>query len=316
MEFNIEKHSSSSAIRQIQEQIKLAVSMGVLRRGDTLPSIRDVEKQTGINRGLVHKAYLSLRKSGLLTLARGKGTVISTDAPAPPPVSEKFRQWSIEIVSKARQKGLAPTAFARYLSHHAQEVERMAPFIVFIENDTQDATARADVISQTWQVPVASLTIPELKNAVRDGLRFGKVLTNHFLYDRVKSLLSGRKIDVIPITTRGSERTKKALAGIKANSSVLIIIPPGIYAHAPFIVAQLPKFFDSRGVKVSHRSARDISNFEELFRSSQYDQYLLSHGTHGIVPKALRANPRILLMHMELDPVSVEAARIRAGVLI
>ena len=47
-------------IKQIQEQIKLSIAMGVLKRGDILPSIREVEKQTGINRGQIHRAYLAL----------------------------------------------------------------------------------------------------------------------------------------------------------------------------------------------------------------------------------------------------------------
>jgi len=44
--------------KQIQEQIKLSIAMGVLKRGDLLPPIREVEKQTGINRGQIHRAYL------------------------------------------------------------------------------------------------------------------------------------------------------------------------------------------------------------------------------------------------------------------
>ncbi|MBN2320192.1 MAG: GntR family transcriptional regulator [Acidobacteria bacterium] len=73
MEFHIEKHSSTPVAKQIEEQIKLGVMMGVFRNGDTLPSIRDIEKQTGVNRSQIHKAYLELRKSGLLVLTRGKG---------------------------------------------------------------------------------------------------------------------------------------------------------------------------------------------------------------------------------------------------
>jgi GntR family transcriptional regulator len=77
MDFYIEEHSSTSVINQIQEQIKLAVAMGVLRVGDTLPSIRDIEKQTGINKCQIYKAYSALKQSGLLLLTRGKGTVVA-----------------------------------------------------------------------------------------------------------------------------------------------------------------------------------------------------------------------------------------------
>ncbi len=317
MEFFIEKHGSSLVVRQIQEQIKVAVSMGVFRRGDTLPSIRDVERQTGINRGLVHKAYLGLRRSGLLTLARGKGTIVSTDTPSSPEMTEKCRQWSVDIASRARKAGISPTAFARYFSHQAQEDERNAPFIAYVDRNKQDATENAQQISQLWQVPVAGLTIQELTEEAREWPRAArKVLVNYFFSDHVKSLLPGRNIDVIPIATRGSAQTAKALARIKPNSSVLLVIPREVSAHASFILAQFPKLIASRGVEISHVSAHNVRNFEKMFHNSRYDRFLLSPGTHEKVPRELRSNPRILLMRMELDPASVEAARIRAGVVV
>ena len=47
MEYFIEQHSSIPAIKQIQEQVKLAVAMGIVRSGYSLPSIREVERKTG-----------------------------------------------------------------------------------------------------------------------------------------------------------------------------------------------------------------------------------------------------------------------------
>jgi DNA-binding FadR family transcriptional regulator len=44
MEFIIKQHSSVPVIKQIQEQVKLAVWMGIVRSGDSLPSIREVER--------------------------------------------------------------------------------------------------------------------------------------------------------------------------------------------------------------------------------------------------------------------------------
>ena len=68
MEFYLDKNSTIPIIKQIQEQIKLSIAMGVLKRDDILPTIREVEKQTGINRGQVHRAYLALHQSGLASV--------------------------------------------------------------------------------------------------------------------------------------------------------------------------------------------------------------------------------------------------------
>ncbi len=83
MEFQIEKNSPVPIIKQIQEQIKLSIAMGMLKRGDILPPIREVEKQTGINRGQIHRAYLALRESGLLSPAPGKRIAVAVSAAAP-----------------------------------------------------------------------------------------------------------------------------------------------------------------------------------------------------------------------------------------
>ena len=83
MIFHIEKHSSVPVVKQIKEQIELSVAMGMLRTGDILPSIREIEKQTGINRGQIHRAYLALRQSGLLSPAPGKRTAVAVTTAAP-----------------------------------------------------------------------------------------------------------------------------------------------------------------------------------------------------------------------------------------
>jgi len=181
MKFHIDKHSSNSAVRQVQEQIKLAVTMGVFRPDDTVASIRDVEKQTGINRGLIHKAYLGLRKSGLLTLAGGKGSVISMEAPTPPPMNEVYRRLSAEIISKTGQIGLSPTAFARYMSVQAQEDERHTPFIVFVDIHKEDSMQWSEQIAQLWQVPVVGLGVQELQDQALSHLKIRKVPANYFL---------------------------------------------------------------------------------------------------------------------------------------
>src|SRR5215813_10904518 len=76
MLFRIDKHSDLPLVAQLQEQIKIALLLGQLRPGDTLPSIRDVETHLGISRNLVRQAYVSLENSGILKLHHGKGVAV------------------------------------------------------------------------------------------------------------------------------------------------------------------------------------------------------------------------------------------------
>ena len=111
MEFYLDKSSSTPVANQIQEQIKLAVMMGIFRDGDTLPSIRDIEKQTGINRSQIHKAYLGLRQSGLLVLTRGKGTVVVAATDSPRIIDENCRKLSRNIILESPPNGRLPDGF-------------------------------------------------------------------------------------------------------------------------------------------------------------------------------------------------------------
>jgi DNA-binding transcriptional regulator YhcF (GntR family) len=56
LDFIYQENSPISANVQIKEQIKIALLLGNLRPGEMLPSIRDLEKELGINRNVIRKA--------------------------------------------------------------------------------------------------------------------------------------------------------------------------------------------------------------------------------------------------------------------
>jgi GntR family transcriptional regulator len=317
MEFYIDKHSSIPVANQIQEQIKLAVMAGDFRNGDTLPSIRDIEKQTGVNRSHIHKAYLALRKSGLLVLTRGKGTVVAMAADSPPrSVDENCRKLSKKIVSRVRQMGMSPTAFARYLSQHAQESERKTPFIVYADSHEEIASKAAEEISQLWHVPVIGVAYRDLKAVVGRGPNRRKVLVSHLMCDSVQAMLPRNKSDVIPIEVIASEQTLQIFKKIESNSSVLVIHLPQPLHRIEFILAGMRKMAESRSVKISSCPVSNMSNFRKVVKSSKHDYYVVGPGVRGEVPPEMRQDPKILQINPQFEPASLEAARIRAGVII
>ena len=317
MEFFIEKHSSLPVIKQIQEQVKLAVAMGIVRRGDCLPSIREVERKTGVNRAQVYRAYRALSQSGLLVLTRGrgKGAVVSAAAASPDLINTKCRKLTKNLISRVRRLGLSPTAYARYLSQQMQELERRAPFIAYVDPHKAIAASRAAEVSQLWQVPVIGLTILELKSAARKGTHLRKALTNHLIGDLVQSSLRGRTIEVIPVEVSYSEQMIKELARIRSHSSVLRVLAPHSLPNARFILAQLQKWIKAPGVEISFVSVADRS-FKKLLKSSKYDYIIVDPTLLSEIPHEVRKSRHILVVRMQLDPKSLEAARIRAGVIV
>jgi len=317
VEFLIEQSAFVPVIKQIQEQVKLAVWMGTIRSGDSLPSIREVERKTGVNRAQVYRAYKALAQSGVLVLkrGRGKGAVVSPAAAAPDSINSKCSTLTKNIAAKVRQLGISPTAYARYLSQHMQELERRVPFIAYVDPQKTFALGKAAELSQLWQVPVIGLTVPELKRAVRKGTQLRKALTNHLIRDIVRSSLPGRKIEVIPVEVRYSDQMIQELDRIKSHSSVLRILPPQFLPYASFIRAQMQKRIKSPDVEISLVSAADRS-LEKLLKGSNYDHIIVDAALLGKIPHEVQKSRHILMVRLQLDLESLETARIRAGVII
>ena len=316
MEFLIVHHGFVPVIKQIQEQVKLAVWMGTIRSGDNLPSIREVESKTGVNRAQVYRAYKALGQSGVLVLkrGRGKGAVVSTAAASPDSINSKCSTLTKNIAAKVRRLGISPTAYARYLSQQMQELERRAPFIAYVDPLKAFALSQAAELSQLWQVPVIGLTIPELESAARKGTQVRKALASHLMRDSVQSSLPGRTIEVIPVEIRYSDQMIAELDRIRPHSSVLRVLPQRFLPYAGFIRAQLQKWIKAPGVEISLVTAADRS-FEKLLKDSKYGFIIVDPTLLGEIPREVQKSRHILLVRLQLDQKSLEAARIRAGVI-
>lgn len=317
MEFQIKRSSAIPIIKQFQEQIKLSISMGILKRGDILPSIREVEKQTGINRGQIHRAFLALRKSGLLAPAPRRRTAVAISAAAPDSINKKCLELTKDIIQRIRKIGVSPIAYARYLSQSAQEDERQFPFIAYVDLDKEVALRRAKQTSQLWQASVVGLSVEEFKLALAHRTGPRKILVNHLAYDNIEGICRGRKIDIIPIEICHSVQTIRALRKIRANSALLIVFSNKAVPVAPVVVEQLRKLIKSKDANLSWIVVNEVADFKQLLNSSsQYDRILVSPDAQNIVPVGYRRNSRILRFQMDFTPEGLEIARIRSGVIV
>jgi DNA-binding transcriptional regulator YhcF (GntR family) len=315
MEFQIEKNSPVPVIKQIQEQIKLSIAMGALKRGDVLPPIREVERQTGVNRGQVHRAYLALHRSGLLSPAPGKRIAVAISAAAPESVNKKCQELTGDIIKRIRKIGVSPIAYARYLSRSVQEDERRYPFVAYVDMEKETALRRAEQVSRLWQASVVGLSIDEFKQALAHGSKLQKVLVNHLCADSVRRASRGRKIDIISIEICYTEQTIRALVKIKAIT-MLLLLPNHAIPSARFIVEQLRKWMKYKDANISWRAVNEVKDFKRLLNDSQYDRVLVTPGAQSKVPGEHQQNSKFLRLQMEFDPAGLETARIRAGIII
>ena len=67
---------------QIRNKVIYLIRSGALKKGDRLPTIRDLAVLLDINFNTVGKAYKDLERDGIISTNRGLGTFVSIDAEA------------------------------------------------------------------------------------------------------------------------------------------------------------------------------------------------------------------------------------------
>ena len=79
MIINIDFESEEAIYIQLRNQIIMGIATDRIREGDSLPSVRQLAENIGINMHTVNKAYAVLKQEGYIKLDRRRGAVIALD---------------------------------------------------------------------------------------------------------------------------------------------------------------------------------------------------------------------------------------------
>jgi GntR family transcriptional regulator / MocR family aminotransferase len=80
----VDRSAAPPLAAQISEQVRVAVTAGVLAAGERLPSTRDLAAMLGVSRTVVTTAYVQLFAEGWLEGRHGSGTYVANVAPVLP----------------------------------------------------------------------------------------------------------------------------------------------------------------------------------------------------------------------------------------
>lgn len=75
----IDFNSDEALYMQLRNQIILGIATKRLTEGESLPSVRQLADEIGINMHTVNKAYSLLKQEGFLKLDRRRGAVVALD---------------------------------------------------------------------------------------------------------------------------------------------------------------------------------------------------------------------------------------------
>lgn len=91
MDFN----SDEALYIQLRNQIIMGIAKDILKEGESLPSVRQMASELGVNMHTVNKAYALLKQDGYVKLDRRNGAVIS--------VSLENRSFHMETIHSDMQ---------------------------------------------------------------------------------------------------------------------------------------------------------------------------------------------------------------------
>lgn len=91
----IDFNSEEALYIQLINQIIIGIATDQIREGDTLPSVRQLADNIGINMHTVNKAYSVLKQEGFLRVDRRRGAVIALDTDKMRTISEMRRNLSV-----------------------------------------------------------------------------------------------------------------------------------------------------------------------------------------------------------------------------
>ena len=76
----VDFNSDEALYMQLCNQIILGIATSQIQEGDSLPSVRQMADDVGINMHTVNKAYTILKQEGYIKLDRRHGAIIAVDS--------------------------------------------------------------------------------------------------------------------------------------------------------------------------------------------------------------------------------------------
>jgi len=78
-EFQFDESSSQTKLQQLIHAVTEAISLGILKEGDFLPSVNLLSKESGLSRDTIFKAYSTLKQRSIISSTPTKGYFVTSE---------------------------------------------------------------------------------------------------------------------------------------------------------------------------------------------------------------------------------------------
>ena len=121
----IEFESKVPIYQQLKNQIIKGIASGELKEGESMPSVRQLAKDIGINLHTVNKTYKILKNEGfLITHRRKKVMVNSRERMIDPDFAKKIKDQLEPIIAKSICKGVERPELQKIVSEVYEQISK------------------------------------------------------------------------------------------------------------------------------------------------------------------------------------------------
>ena len=115
MILKIDMSSDIPIYQQIRNQIVFGVAKGELKNGDSLPTVRQLASDIGVNPMTVNKAYSILKNEGTIIIDRRHGAQISSQLIDTTKFDSDFDQRAVLLISEASMRGATKEELTQHI---------------------------------------------------------------------------------------------------------------------------------------------------------------------------------------------------------
>jgi DNA-binding transcriptional regulator YhcF (GntR family) len=114
----IDRSKDEPAYEQIARQIRAHIANGGLTAGTTLPGVRTLAADLGVNLNTVARAYRLLADQGFVSIRDRSGVAVAAPARSPAPDANAIFQAELDtLLARMRQAGVPTDDVRRMVDH-------------------------------------------------------------------------------------------------------------------------------------------------------------------------------------------------------
>jgi len=115
--FALDYKSRLPIYEQLYKSITRMAALGAIDRGESLPSVRALAQELGVNPNTVQKAYQMLERDGIICSVPGKGSFIASNSSAILQQREIASAKLEEAIKTAADCGIAKSDIIERVTH-------------------------------------------------------------------------------------------------------------------------------------------------------------------------------------------------------